>query len=35
MKKELIEEIKKEDSRIRVVFATSALGRGVDAPFVT
>ena len=36
MKKELIEEIKKEeDSRVRVVFATSALGMGVDAPFVT
>ena len=35
MKKELIAEIKKENSRVRVVFATSALGMGVDAPFVT
>jgi superfamily II DNA or RNA helicase len=35
MKKELIEEIKKENSGVRVVFATSALGMGVDAPFVT
>ena len=35
MKKELIKEIKKADSRVRVVFATSALGMGVDAPYVT
>lgn len=35
MKKELIEEIKKEDSRVRVLFATSALGMGVDAPYIT
>ena len=34
MKKELIEEIKKKDSRVRVLFATSALGMGVDAPYV-
>ena len=35
MKKELIQEIKKYDSRIRVLFATSALGMGVDTPYVT
>ena len=35
MKKELIEEIKKADSRVRVLFATSALGMGVDALYVT
>ena len=35
MKKELITEIKKEDSRVRVIFATSALGMGVDSPYVT
>ena len=34
MKKELISEIKKEDSRVRVLFATAALGMGVDAPYV-
>ncbi|XP_028393186.1 ATP-dependent DNA helicase Q1-like [Dendronephthya gigantea] len=34
MKRELIEEIKKKDSRVRVLFATSALGMGVDAPYV-
>lgn len=33
MKKELISEIKK-DSRVRVLFATAALGMGVDAPYV-
>lgn len=35
MKKEIIHEIGKENSRIRVIFATSALGMGVDAPYVT
>ena len=35
MKKELIAEIKKEYSRVRVIFATSALGMGVDSPYVT
>lgn len=34
MKKSIIAEIKREDSRIRVLFATSALGMGVDAPCV-
>lgn len=34
MKKSIIAEIKKEDSRIRVLFATSALGMGVNAPYV-
>lgn len=34
MKKSIISEIKKPDSRIRVLFATSALGMGVDAPDV-
>ena len=31
MKKDIISEIKKEQSRVRVLFATSALGMGVDA----
>ena len=31
MKKSIISEIKKQNSRIRVIFATSALGMGVDA----
>jgi superfamily II DNA helicase RecQ len=35
MKKDIIHEIGKENSRIRVIFATSALGMGVDAPYVT
>ncbi|XP_068691596.1 recQ-like DNA helicase BLM [Montipora foliosa] len=35
MMKEIISEIKKEQSRVRVLFATSALGMGVDAPYVT
>lgn len=35
MKKDIISEIKKEQSRVRVLFATSALGMGVDAPYVT
>lgn len=35
MKKDIISEIKKEDSRVRVILATSALGMGVDAPHVT
>lgn len=34
MKKELISEIKQEDSRVRVLFATAALGMGVEAPYV-
>ena len=34
MKEEIIKEIKKPDSAIRVVFATSALGMGVDSPHV-
>lgn len=34
MKKSIISEIKKENSRIRVLFATSALGMGVNAPHV-
>jgi len=35
MKKESIQEIKKYDSRERVLFATSALGMGVVTPYVT
>ena len=35
MKKDIISEIKKEQSRVRVLFATSALGIRVDAPYVT
>ena len=35
MKKELIQEIKNYDSRVKVLFATSALGMGVDTPYVT
>ncbi len=35
MKAEILEEIKKETSNIRVIFATSALGMGVDAPNIT
>ena len=35
MKKEILSEIVKENSNIRVIFATSALGMGVNAPFVT
>ncbi|XP_068761461.1 ATP-dependent DNA helicase Q1-like [Montipora capricornis] len=34
-KKDIISEIKKEQSRVRVLFAASALGMGVDAPYVT
>ena len=34
MKKNIISEIKEEHSRIRVLFATSALGMGVDAPYI-
>ena len=34
MKKSIIAEIKKADSRIRVLFAASALGMGVDTPYV-
>ena len=29
-----VEEIKKRDSKIRVIFATTALGMGVDSPYV-
>ncbi|XP_028397832.1 ATP-dependent DNA helicase Q1-like isoform X3 [Dendronephthya gigantea] len=32
MKKTIISEVKKQNSRIRVIFATSALGMGVNAP---
>jgi superfamily II DNA helicase RecQ len=35
MKKEIIHEMKRKDSRIRVIIATSALGMGVDAPCIT
>ena len=35
MKKDIIDEIGKENSRIRVIFATSALGMGVDTPYVS
>ena len=35
MKEEILEEIKKSDSKIRVIFATTALGMGVDSPYVT
>ena len=35
MKKDILSEIKKEQSRVRVLFATSALGMGIDAPYVT
>lgn len=35
MKEDIIHEIKKKDSRIRVIFATTALGMGVDAPYVS
>ena len=35
MKKEILKEIVKENSNIRVIFATSALGMGVNAPFVS
>lgn len=31
MKKDIISEIKKEKSRVKVLFASSALGMGVDA----
>ena len=34
MKKSLIAEVKKENSRVRVLFATSALGMGVNVPHV-
>ena len=34
MKQEIITELKKEHSRIRVIFATTALGMDVDAPYV-
>ena len=34
MKKEILHEISKENSKIRVVFATAALGIGVNAPYI-
>ena len=34
MKKDIMNEIMKAESNIRVVFATSALGMGVDVPYV-
>jgi superfamily II DNA helicase RecQ len=34
MKKDLISEIKKDNSRVRVLFATSTLVMGVDAPYI-
>ena len=34
MKEEILREITKHCSRIRVIFATSALGMGVNAPFI-
>ena len=34
MKEEIIKEIKKPDSAIQVIFATSALGMGVDISHV-
>ena len=34
MKKEILSEIKRHNSRIRVIFATTALGMGVNAPYV-
>ena len=35
MKEKVLTEIKKTDSKIRVIFATTALGMGVDAPNIT
>ena len=35
MKEDILEEIKKSSSNIRVIFATTALGMGVDAPNIT
>lgn len=35
MKYDIIEEIRKENSNIRVIFATAALGMGVNIPHVT
>ncbi|XP_057308145.1 ATP-dependent DNA helicase RecQ-like [Hydractinia symbiolongicarpus] len=35
MKEDILKELKKSDSRIRVVFATTALGMGVDAPNIS
>ncbi|XP_057297640.1 ATP-dependent DNA helicase RecQ-like [Hydractinia symbiolongicarpus] len=34
MKTTILEEIKRENSRIRIIFATTALGMGVNTPFV-
>ena len=34
MKKEILQEIKNENSKIRIIFATSALGMGVNAPYI-
>ena len=35
MKEELLDEIKSSKSRARVIFATTALGMGVNAPYIT
>ena len=35
MKVSILNEIKKDDSRIRVIFATTALGMGVNVPYVS
>ena len=35
MKVDILNEIKKESSRIRVLFATTALGMGVNVPYVS
>ena len=34
LKEEILNEIKMKDSRVRVIFATTALGMGVNAPFI-
>ena len=35
MKREIIKELAKENSNLRVVFATSALSMGINMPFIT
>ena len=35
MKQEIIKELSKQNSKIRVVFATSALSMGVNMPHIT
>ena len=35
MREDILQEIKKENPRIRVIFATAALGMGVNAPAIT